>query len=143
MNNQNTAINISPDASRFDIEKIRADFPILNQQIHGKPLVYLDNAATSQKPTQVIDVLDTYYRETNSNIHRGVHSLSEKATAEYESARNKVKEFINAESTQEIVFVHGTTEAINLVAQSFGRSSQTMKSLSVNSNITLILCPGK
>ena len=125
MNNQNTAINISPDASRFDIEKIRADFPILNQQIHGKPLVYLDNAATSQKPTQVIDVLDTYYRETNSNIHRGVHSLSEKATAEYESARNKVKEFINAESTQEIVFVHGTTEAINLVAQSFGRSSLT------------------
>ena len=125
MNNQNTAINISPDASRFDIEKIRADFPILNQQIHGKPLVYLDNAATSQKPTQVIDVLVTYYRETNSNIHRGVHSLSEKATAEYESARNKVKEFINAESTQEIVFVHGTTEAINLVAQSFGRSSLT------------------
>ena len=125
MNNQNTAINISPDASRFDIEKIRADFPILNQKIHGKPLVYLDNAATSQKPTQVIDVLVTYYRETNSNIHRGVHSLSEKATAEYESARNKVKEFINAESTQEIVFVHGTTEAINLVAQSFGRSTLT------------------
>ena len=125
MNNQNTAIKISPDASRFDVYKIRADFPILNQQVHGKPLVYLDNAATAQKPTQVIDVLDTYYRETNSNIHRGVHSLSEKATAEYESARNKVKEFINAKSMQEIVFVNGTTEAINLVAQSFGRSSLT------------------
>jgi cysteine desulfurase / selenocysteine lyase len=126
MNKPDTsANNINPDASRFDVERIRADFPILEQQINGKPLVYLDNAATAQKPIQVIDALDRYYRETNSNIHRGVHSLSEKATAEYEAARNKVKTFINAETTKEIIFVRGTTEAINLVAQSFGRSSLT------------------
>ena len=90
--------------------------------MHGKPLVYLDNAATSQKPKQVIESLDAYYRETNSNIHRGVHTLSEQATAIYEKARGKVKEFINSDSIKEIVFVRGATEGINLVAQSFGRN---------------------
>ena len=125
MNKTNTATDITNDSASFNVDLVRADFPILNQKVHGKALVYLDNAATAQKPKQVIEALDTYYRETNSNIHRGVHSLSEKATAEYESARNKVKEFINADSTKEIVFVRGTTEAINLVAQSFGRNSLT------------------
>lgn len=121
MNNQNTATNIN--ASTFDVEKIRADFPILQQQVNGKPLVYLDNAATAQKPKQVIETLDTYYREYNSNIHRGVHTLSEKATVVYESARGKVKTFVNANSIKEIIFVRGATEAINLVAQSFGRNT--------------------
>lgn len=111
------------DASTFDVEKIRADFPVLQQQVNGKPLVYLDNAATAQKPKQVIDTLATYYQEYNANIHRGVHTLSEKGTAVYEAAREKVKTFLNAESTKEIIFVRGATEAINLVAQSFGRNN--------------------
>jgi len=123
MNNSNTAKTITNTPAPFDVEKFRNDFPILNEQVHGKPLVYLDNAATSQKPKQVIESLDAYYRETNSNIHRGVHTLSEKATAIYEKARDKVKVFINADSTKEIVFVRGATEAINLVAQSFGRNT--------------------
>ncbi|MFT5395201.1 MAG: cysteine desulfurase/selenocysteine lyase [Gammaproteobacteria bacterium] len=123
MNNPNAATTLINKPAEFDVDKIRADFPILNEQVHGKPLVYLDNAATSQKPKQVIETLDTYYRESNSNIHRGVHTLSEKATAIYEKARDKVKEFINANSTKEIVFVSGATEAINLVAQSFGRNT--------------------
>jgi cysteine desulfurase/selenocysteine lyase len=106
----------------FDVARIRADFPILAQKIAGKPLVYLDNGATSQKPQAVIDALDHYYSAENSNIHRGVHSLSERATAAYEAAREKVRSFINAESDTEIIFVRGTTEAINLVAQSYGRS---------------------
>lgn len=125
MNNPEPANNIFNNTSNFDVEKVRADFPILEQQVNGKPLVYLDNAATAQKPKQVIETIDTYYRETNSNIHRGVHTLSEKATAEYEAARDKVKQFINAASTKEIVFVRGATEAINLVAQSFGRNTLT------------------
>jgi len=91
--------------------------------INGKPLIYLDNAATSQKPKNVIDAIETYYREYNSNIHRGVHTLSENATETYESSRLKIKNFINANSTKEIVFVRGATEAINLVAQSLGRDS--------------------
>ncbi len=123
MNNQNTAKSVNSDSSTFDVEKIRADFPILQEQVNGKPLVYLDNAATSQKPNQVIETLDKYYREYNSNIHRGVHTLSETATAVYETAREKVKSFVNANSTKEIIFVRGATEAINLVAQSFGRDS--------------------
>ena len=125
MNNQNTAANINSDIATFDVEKVRADFPILQQQVNDKPLVYLDNAATSQKPKQVIETLDDYYREYNSNIHRGVHTLSEKATAVYEGARDKVKDFVNADSTKEIIFVRGATEAINLVAQSFGRNTLT------------------
>jgi cysteine desulfurase / selenocysteine lyase len=111
-----------PLAAGFDVDKIRTDFPILKQKIHGKPLVYFDNGATSQKPQVVIDALNRYYTTENSNIHRGVHFLSEQATTAYEAARHKIKHFINARSEQEIVFVRGTTEAINLVAQSYGRT---------------------
>lgn len=105
----------------FDIEKIRDDFPILKQKVHGKPLVYLDNAATTQKPRSVIETISRYYEEENSNIHRGVHHLSERATHDYECARCKVRYFLNAEDEREIVFVRGATEGINLVAQSYGR----------------------
>ena len=106
----------------FDVVRIREDFPILKQKIHGKPLVYLDNGATSQKPQAVIDAVAGYYSADNSNIHRGVHALSERATARYEAARGKLRDFINAPSDTEIVLVRGTTEAINLVAQSYGRT---------------------
>ena len=109
-------------ATGFPVETYRQDFPILEQTVRDMPLVYLDNAATAQKPRQVIDVLDDYYRSYNSNIHRGVHTLSELATDAYETARNKIQRFINAESLQEVIFVRGTTEGINLVAQSYGRS---------------------
>jgi cysteine desulfurase/selenocysteine lyase len=105
----------------FDVWNIREDFPILKQQVHGKPLVYLDNAATSQKPQIVIDTVHRYYAEENANIHRGVHYLSEKATQEYEDARAKVQHFINAASEREIIFVRSVTEAINLVAHCYGR----------------------
>ena len=108
--------------SGLDVEAIRKDFPILARKVHGRPLVYLDNGATSQKPQAVIDAVSRYYAEENSNIHRGVHYLSERATAAYEEAREKIKRFINASKTQEIIFVRGTTEAINLVAQSYGRA---------------------
>src|SRR6476646_3438700 len=106
----------------FDVMRLREDFPILRQKIHGKPLVYLDNGATSQKPQAVIDALNHYYTAENSNIHRGVHYLSERATTAYEAAREKVRRFINAETEKEIIFVRGTTEAINLVSQSYGRT---------------------
>lgn len=105
----------------FDVWRIRKDFPILQRRVNGKPLVYLDNAATSQKPQGVLDALQRYYSHLNSNVHRGIHHLSEKATAEYEATRHKVKQFINAEQTHEIIFVRGTTEGINLVANSFGK----------------------
>lgn len=104
----------------FDIKKVRADFPILDQVIHGKPLVYLDNGATAQKPIQVLDALDRMHRQLNANIHRGAHFLSEQATEKYEEARETIRGFINAGSTREIVFTSGTTGAINLVAFSFG-----------------------
>ena len=107
----------------FDVERIRQDFPILHQKVHGKPLVYLDNAATSQKPVAVIEAEDRFYREYNSNIHRGVHELSERATRAYEEARGKVQHLLNAAEAREIVFVRGTTEAINLVAATYGRKS--------------------
>jgi cysteine desulfurase/selenocysteine lyase len=119
----NTAPLINNKSSEFDIEAIRMDFPILSQQIHGKPLVYLDNGATSQKPSSVIETIDHYYGDYNSNVHRGVHSLSEKATIAYEGSREKVKEFINTASTKEVIYVKGTTEAINLVAHSWGRDN--------------------
>jgi cysteine desulfurase/selenocysteine lyase len=109
-------------SEKFDVARVRQDFPILSQKIHGKPLVYFDNGATSQKPQCVIDAIDHYYRAENSNIHRGVHHLSERATAAYEAARGKLRGFINAGSDREIIFVRGTTEAINLVAQSYGRA---------------------
>ena len=108
--------------SSLDVMRVRADFPILQTKVHGKPLVYFDNGATSHKPQIVIDALNHYYRAENSNIHRGVHHLSEQATAAYEAARGKMRNFINARADQEIIFVRGTTEAINLVAQSYGRS---------------------
>ncbi|HYI12679.1 MAG TPA: cysteine desulfurase [Thermoanaerobaculia bacterium] len=107
----------------YDVEKIRADFPILSREVRGKKLVYLDNAATTQKPRQVIDRLVRYYSEENSNVHRGVHYLSELATTEYENARGTVQRFINARSEKEVVFTRGTTEAINLVVQSWGRTN--------------------
>jgi cysteine desulfurase/selenocysteine lyase len=105
----------------FDINAVRKDFPILNQQVNGHPLVYLDNAASSQKPKQVIEAVDNYYRLDNANVHRGVHRLSQRATDLYEGARAKVRQFLNAKSDKEVVFVRGATEAINLVAQSFVR----------------------
>ncbi len=110
-------------ASAFDVQRIRQDFPILNQKIHGKPLVYLDNAATTQKPQAVIDAMVRSYAEDNANIHRGVHLLSERATRAYEEARVKVQTFLNAPDAREVIFVRGTTEAINLVAQTFGRAN--------------------
>ena len=109
-------------AADFPVQGYRQDFPILEQAVRGKPLVYLDNAATAQKPRQVIEALEEYYRDYNSNIHRGVHTLSEQATEAYEAARKRIQTFINAASHQEIIFVRGTTEGINLVAQSYGRS---------------------
>jgi cysteine desulfurase/selenocysteine lyase len=109
-------------AAAFDVETIREDFPILRQKVFGKPLVYLDNAATTQKPRAVIDALTRYYTQDNANIHRGLHQLSERATAAYEESRAKVRRFLNAAEDREIVFVRGTTEAINLVAHSYGRA---------------------
>jgi cysteine desulfurase/selenocysteine lyase len=105
----------------FDVHRIRADFPILRHEQDGARLVYLDNAATSQKPALAIEAVRRFYAEQNANIHRGVYRLSERATAAYEEAREKIRQFINAASHQEVVFVRGTTEAINLVAQSFAR----------------------
>ncbi len=107
----------------LDVNKIRADFPILSRTVHGKPLAYLDNAATSQKPESVIRAMDDYYRRYNANVHRGVHALAEEATAAYEDARRKVSRFLHAASPREVVFVRNTTEAINLVALSWGRAN--------------------
>jgi len=111
----------APSTAGYDVAAARADFPALHQQVHSKPLVYLDNAATTQKPQAVIDALVRFYSQDNSNVHRGVHQLSERATEHYEAARGTVRRFLNAASEREIVFVRGTTEAINLVAQSFVR----------------------
>ena len=135
----------------LDVDKIRADFPVLNQLINGKPLVYLDNAATSQKPQSVIDTLVNYYSTENANVHRGVHTLSQRATDDYEEARDKVKRFINAEKDEEIIFVRGTTEAINLISQTYGRSCMRegdeiiISSMEHHSNIVpwQILCQEK
>lgn len=113
----------SIETASFDVQKVREDFPILKETVHGKPLVYLDNAATSQKPKAVIDATTQYYSADNSNIHRGVHLLSQRATTEYEDARVKVQNFINAAHSQETIFVRGTTEAINLVVNSYGRAN--------------------
>ncbi len=119
-----TASRAQPAASRvFDVHHVRADFPALAQRVHGKPLVYLDNSATTQKPQAVIDALTHYYVHENANVHRAVHTLSERATAAYEGARDKIRTFINAASDKEIVFVRGATEAINLVAASWGRAN--------------------
>lgn len=110
-----------PAATSLDVTALRKDFPILAQQVHGKPLIYLDNAATSQKPKCVIEALTRFYQMDNANIHRGVHQLSERSTQSYEAARSKVQRFLNAANTREIIFVRGATEGINLVAQTYGR----------------------
>jgi cysteine desulfurase/selenocysteine lyase len=112
----------APARPAFDEAAIRRDFPILATRVLGRPLVYLDNAATTQKPQAVLDRIARYYREENANVHRGVHALSERATEAYEGARRTVQRFVNAAAPEEIVFVRGTTEAINLVAQTYGRA---------------------
>ncbi len=108
---------------RFDVERIRAEFPALHQKVHGKPLVYLDNAATTQKPNSVIEAIERYYYLDNANVHRGVHELSERATDAYEGARETIRSFLGANSVKEIIYTSGTTEAINLVAYSWARSN--------------------
>jgi len=114
MNDLSMAITATQKA--FDVQAIRRDFPILSQQVNGKPLVYLDNGASAQKPSVVLDAMDRYYREIHSNVHRGAHTLGDRATAAFEGARETVRSFLNAGSTQEIIWTKGTTEAINLVA---------------------------
>ncbi len=114
---------MASESRLFDVDEIRRDFPVLHQEVNGRPLVYLDNAATSQKPQLVIDALVNYYTTENANVHRGVHTLSQRATDDYEAARSKVRRFINAAEDHELVYVRGTTEGINLVAQTFGRAN--------------------
>ena len=104
----------------MDLQKIRADFPILSREVYGKPLVYFDNGATTQKPRQVVDAITDEYYSVNANVHRGVHFLSQQATELHEASRETVRKFINARSTNEIVFTRGTTESINLLVSSFG-----------------------
>ena len=116
-----TTSNHSTAKAALDVARVRADFPILQQRVNGRPLVYLDNAATAQKPQVVIDTLTRYYTTLNANIHRGIHALSQAATEEYEGARGKIRQFIGAGEDREIIFVRGSTEGINLVAQSFAR----------------------
>jgi cysteine desulfurase/selenocysteine lyase len=118
----NTAV-IAKHAAPFDVQAVRREFPILARTVHGKPLCYLDNGASAQRPLAVIEAVDDYERHHHANIHRGVHALSQEATALYEGARDRLVKFINARSRHEIVFVRGTTEAINLVAQSYGRTT--------------------
>src|SRR5690349_13168567 len=118
----NAAVTATRSAPALDVAAIRRDFPILHQTVNGKPLVYLDNAASSQRPKSVIDSISRYYEHDHANVHRGVHTLSQRATDAYEGARETIRRFINARDTKEVVFVRGTTEAVNLVAQSFLRS---------------------
>jgi len=116
-------LRATPPAVAFDVEAIRQDFPVLHQDVHGKPLAYLDSAASAQRPTQVIEAMGEYYRRDHANVHRGVHTLSQRATEAFEGAREKISGFINAPSSREVIFTRGTTEAINLVAQSWGRTN--------------------
>lgn len=118
-----TSHSLELSTTTFDVEKIRKDFPVLHQKVRGNPLVYFDNAASSQKPIQVIDAISNYYREDHANIHRGVHTLSQRATEKFEAAREKIRAYFNANEAREIIFVRGATEAINLVAQTFGRKN--------------------
>lgn len=120
-----TAPNLSQSRSTFDVDALRAQFPILSQQVNGKPLVYLDNAATTQKPQCVIDEVARFYREDNANVHRGVHALSARASRLFDGVRQKLQRSLNAGSSDEIVYTHGTTEAINLVVNSFGSTLKT------------------
>ncbi len=117
-----SAKGISKGSLEGEVAHIRSEFPVLQQKVHNKPLIYLDNAATSQKPQVVIDTISHFYSDDNSNVHRGVHALSERATQAYEESRIKIQKFINAKESREIIFVRGTTEAINLVAFSYGRT---------------------
>jgi len=110
-----------PDHQPFDVNRVRADFPILERKIHGKPLIYFDSAASSQRPAAVIDAVDDFYRHHNANVHRGVHTLSQEATELYEAGRRKLAAYINAASEREVIFTRGTTESINLVANSYLR----------------------
>src|SRR5207244_332670 len=123
MNTTTTARKSSPKmpVPPFDVDRVREDFPILKQRVHGCPLVYLDNAATTQKPQPVLDALVRFYTTECANVHRGVHLLSERATRDYEEARAKGRRFLNAAEDREIIFVRGATEGINLVAHSYGR----------------------
>src|SRR5262245_36066806 len=109
-----------PPRTALDLRRVRADFPILRQMVHGKPLIYFDNGATTQKPQAVLDALNRYYETQNANVHRGAHRLSELATEAYEAARVTAQKFLNAHCLREIIFTRGTTEAINLVASSYG-----------------------
>lgn len=118
-----TELAVTPTTVGYDIEAIRADFPVLSRRVHDRPLIYLDNAASSQKPNFVLDAMDTYYRTTNANVHRGVHTLSEEATAQYEGARARVASFVGACCPKEIIWTRNATEAINLVAYSWGRAN--------------------
>lgn len=113
---------LTSTVSTFDIDAIRKDFPVLSEKVYGKPLIYLDNGATTQKPESVLQALETYYRSYNSNVHRGVHFLSQKATDAQEAARKTVADFIHAEEEDEIIFTRGTTESVNLLANTFGRA---------------------
>src|SRR5580704_9295139 len=110
----------SPTAPAFDVIARRAEFPALGQQVHGRPLVYLDNAATTQRPRAVIDALVRYYEHDNANVHRGVHTLSERATRLHDAGRETVRAFVNAGSTREVVFTRNATESINLVSRTWG-----------------------
>lgn len=112
---------LNPTINQLDIQKVRSDFPLLDSEMNGKPLVFLDSAASSQKPIHVLNAMDTYYKKQHANVHRGVYRLSQEATDAYEKARHLIQHFINAASEKEIIFVRGTTEAINLVASSYGR----------------------
>ena len=105
----------------WDVQRVRKDFPILERRVHGQPIAYLDNAASNQKPRSVIEAVSRYYETTHANIHRGVHTLSMEATAAYEGARAKVQQLLHAQSADEVVFVRGTTEAVNMVAQAYAR----------------------
>ena len=118
-----TSLAVNTVESRFDVEKVRADFPILHQQVNGQPLVYLDNAATTQKPNAVIDAISDYYRNDNSNVHRGAHALADRATVKFEAAREKVARFLNAPAAKQVIWTRGTTESVNLVAASWGKDN--------------------
>jgi cysteine desulfurase/selenocysteine lyase len=122
-------------AKEFDIEQVRKDFPILDQQVNGAPLVYFDNAATTQKPQVVIDALNHYYTKDNANIHRGLHTLAERATTGYELTRTKLKDFLHAPSTDQIIFTSGTTAGINLVVQTYGRANFSKGDVILVSNL--------
>jgi cysteine desulfurase/selenocysteine lyase len=131
----------------IDIQKVRADFPILEETVNGKPLVYFDNAATTQKPLPVLEALANYYGHYNANIHRGIHFLAEKATSAFEASRLKIQQFLNAARLEEIIFTYGTTDGINLVAQSYGRcflkEREVLRSSSVPWSTTPTLCLGR